>query len=181
MGKLTLLHDLNPRENLFESMKIEELFQGSATQLKGVSELRKSIVLSLLNNEIAATEQTNKTVSMLARHLRMFGKFFRRLQQLASERFALLPPSSDLVMFYWSQIVDSTSSPQNLVSGMVQTLFVSLYDSNSFSDSDNALFPVRFLVQGLVLFKDNLPQWVPVRKNGAPNKNSMAATFDIGH
>ncbi|PPQ83268.1 hypothetical protein CVT25_004007 [Psilocybe cyanescens] len=139
---------------------VEELFQGSASQVKALAELRKGIVMSLLNNELPANEQTRRTVSVLTRHLRTFGKYFRRLQQLSSERFISLPMSDDIVMYYWSQIVDSTSYPQNMV-----------------TDSDDALYPVRFLVQGLVLFKENLSKWTPTGRSGAPNKNNLSQEF----
>lgn len=46
----------------------------------------------------------------------------------------------------------------------------SAYNS-SFTDQPAALFPVRFLVQGLVLFKDLLGQWKAQRRDGTPNKN----------
>ncbi|ETW83875.1 hypothetical protein HETIRDRAFT_443980 [Heterobasidion irregulare TC 32-1] len=36
-------------------------------------------------------------------------------------------------------------------------------------DSPDAVYPIRFLVQGMVLFKDSLAQWVPVRKDGSEN------------
>lgn len=39
-------------------------------------------------------------------------------------------------------------------------------------DAAEAVFPVRFLVQALVLFRENLAQWAPVRKDGSPNEHS---------
>ncbi|KAH9482382.1 Importin-11 [Psilocybe cubensis] len=139
---------------------VEELFKNSAMQVKALSALRKGIVMSLMNNELPRNEQTRLTVSVMTRHLRTFGKFFRRLQQLSSERFISLSLSGDIVMYYWSQIVDSTEYPQNMI-----------------ADSDEALYPVRFLVQGLVLFKDNLSKWTPTSRSGVPNKNNLSQQF----
>lgn len=42
-------------------------------------------------------------------------------------------------------------------------------------DSPNAVFPVRFLVQAMVLFRESLAQWTPVRRDGTPNENSTLA------
>lgn len=53
----------------------------------------------------------------LTKHLRVFGKFFRRLQQLSADRFASLPLFNELVLFYWSEIVGSTDYPRQLISG----------------------------------------------------------------
>jgi hypothetical protein len=40
-------------------------------------------------------------------------------------------------------------------------------------DSDEVAYPLVFLVQGMVLFKDNLAQWSEVRKSGVHNINSL--------
>lgn len=39
------------------------------------------------------------------------------------------------------------------------------------------MYPVRFLVQGMVLFKENLAQWTPVRKDGTLNANCGYIVF----
>jgi len=91
-------------------------------QLKSVADLRKNIILAMLQANNPGDEATNRTLSVLTRHLRVFGKFFRRLQQLSLERFVALPMSGDLIMFYWSQVVDSTNHPQNLTSGQHSTI-----------------------------------------------------------
>jgi hypothetical protein len=49
--------------------------------------------------------------------MRVFGKFFRRLQQLSAERFASLPMSTELVLLYWSEIAESTKYPQKYIFG----------------------------------------------------------------
>ncbi|PPR07214.1 hypothetical protein CVT26_012647 [Gymnopilus dilepis] len=139
---------------------LEDLAQNSMNQVKALAESRKIIVLSLLQNTVSGSEPTQLAILILTRHLRTFGKFFRRMQQLSPERFALLPFSGELILFYWSQIVDSTNYPQTFI-----------------TDSDGTLYPVRFLVQGMVLFKESLSQWTPVRRKGAPNKNTLSQDF----
>lgn len=38
-------------------------------------------------------------------------------------------------------------------------------------DTYEAVFPIRLLVQGMVLFKDSLTQWAPKRRDGSDNLN----------
>ena len=92
-------------------------------QVKALAESRKIIVLSLLQNTVSGSEPTQLAILILTRHLRTFGKFFRRMQQLSPERFALLPFSGELILFYWSQIVDSTNYPQTFITGQTGFAF----------------------------------------------------------
>jgi hypothetical protein len=84
--------------------------------------LRKNILIAAGPLDASGSESTRRTVITLTKHLRVFGKFFRRLQQLSSERFASLPLSNELVLFYWSEIVDSTNYPHHVVSGQYFSL-----------------------------------------------------------
>ncbi|RDB22808.1 Importin-11 [Hypsizygus marmoreus] len=136
---------------------IQELFQNSAVQLKALTELRTNIVMSLGQR---LDPQSHRSIDMLTRHVRVFGKFFRRLQQLGQSRFVALPMCSELIMFYWSKVVEATSGPSELI-----------------SDSNDAVYPVRFLVQGMVLFKESLAQWTPIRRNGTPNEHFLSQEF----
>jgi hypothetical protein len=43
-------------------------------------------------------------------------------------------------------------------------------DLNIMTDGEDAVYPVRYLVQGMVLFRESLSQWVPIKK-GVPNEN----------
>lgn len=45
-----------------------------------------------------------------------------------------------------------------------------------FLDSPTAVFPLRFLVQAMVLFKESLAQWAPVRKDGTENVHGRTLT-----
>lgn len=42
------------------------------------------------------------------------------------------------------------------------------------TDSSTAVFPVRFLVQAMVLFKESLSQWIPVRKDGTESAQGQS-------
>ena len=94
------------------------MFQNSVAQVKALILMRQTVVLSMLQNDPAGNNQhLRRTISILTRHIRLFGKFFRRMQQLSHERFVLLPMSGDLIMFYWTQVVESTNYPENFVAG----------------------------------------------------------------
>ncbi|KAG5648935.1 hypothetical protein DXG03_000284 [Asterophora parasitica] len=138
---------------------IQELFQSSAIQLKTLTELRTNVLLAVMQTN-STDPRAQRTVDVFTRHLRVFGKFFRRLQQLSPARFVALSMCSDLILFYWSQVVNATSGPTTLI-----------------SDSNQAVYPVRFLVQGMVLFKESLAQWTPTRRDGTANENSLSKEF----
>ncbi|KAF9464415.1 armadillo-type protein [Collybia nuda] len=136
---------------------IRDLFQNSAIQLKTLVELRNNVVP---RDGTAKDVDSNRSVDILTRHIHIFGKFFRRLQQLSPPRFANLPMCSNLILFYWSQVVEATGGPPDQV-----------------ADANDAVYPIRFLVQGMVLFKEILAQWTPVRKDGTLNSNSLSQEF----
>jgi len=64
---------------------------------------------------------------------------------------------------------------------MLQVLYIFIIQRKGANtiplDSDNAVFPVRFLVQGMVLFKECLAQWAPTRRDGTVNKNGVFLTI----
>ncbi|KAH9938596.1 ARM repeat-containing protein [Fomitopsis serialis] len=146
--------------NSYEHLEpwIQQLFQASAMQLQSLSELRINLMLALQTTQ--TDEIGTRSVDILTRHVRLFGKLFRRMQQLASSRFIALPLCSDLVMYYWSKVVQASNAPAEAI-----------------SDTWSAVFPVRFLVQAMVLFKDSLAQWAPVRKDGSQNANALSKEF----
>jgi len=39
------------------------------------------------------------------------------------------------------------------------------------TDTSYAVFPVRMLVQAMVLFRESLKEWTPVRRDGTANEN----------
>ncbi|TFK43406.1 armadillo-type protein [Crucibulum laeve] len=138
---------------------ISELFQASSIQLPKLVQIRKELILTLIQRG-STDDFPRRSTDILSRHIRAFGKFFRRLQQLSHARFVNLPMCGDLILFYWSQVVEATGGA-----------------TENISDSNDALYPVRFLVQGMVLFKENLAQWTPVRRDGTANKNSLSKEF----
>lgn len=132
----------------------EQLFQASAVQLQTLSELRINLVLALQSATTDVVGQ--RSIDILTRHVRLFGKLFRQMQQKHASRFVSLPLCGDLVLYYWSKVVQASSAPQEYI-----------------TDTSYAVFPVRFLVQAMVLFKESLGQWAPVKKDGTENARGI--------
>jgi hypothetical protein len=63
-------------------------------------------------------QQASKPVDLLTRHIKLFGKFFRRLSQLGQRRFSELPPTDTLILFYWDQIIQAANAPAGLIAGL---------------------------------------------------------------
>jgi len=91
--------------------------------VKTLTELRSNTIIFLSQTGLTGDRHVRQSVDILTRHVLLFGKFFRRLQQLSHPRFVELPMCSDLVLFYWSQVVHATSGPPELIgSACVKTL-----------------------------------------------------------
>ncbi|KAF8557000.1 ARM repeat-containing protein [Imleria badia] len=137
-----------------------QLFQSSTVQLRALSELRIALVLAARTMP-ASDPITTLSIERLTRHIRAFGKFFRRLQQLDPAKFVELPACNDMVLYYWSKVVEATNHRSG---DMIQ-------------DSPAAVYPVRFLVQAMVLFKENLARWTPFRKGGPVTETTLSQQF----
>lgn len=96
-------------------VKVEQLFQASAVQLQTLSELRINLMFAL---QSAPTDQISaRSVDILTRHVRLFGKLFRRMQELSHPKFVALPLCGDLVLYYWSKVVQASSAPAEAIAG----------------------------------------------------------------
>ncbi|KAI6047441.1 ARM repeat-containing protein [Pisolithus marmoratus] len=136
-----------------------QLFQSSTAQLKLLSEQRISFVLAL-RSSLKSDPITAATTDILTRHVRIFGKFFRRLQQLEPAKFVELPTCNAMVLYYWEKVVQAANGSSDMA-----------------KDSSDAVFPVRFLVQAMVLFKENLAKWTPFRKGGPVSETTLSQQF----
>ncbi|KAH9846976.1 ARM repeat-containing protein [Lenzites betulinus] len=137
---------------------VTELFKISAVQLQAISELRIGLVSALGPEPYDL--HTDNSLSLLTRHVRIFGKLFRRMQRDAPSYFVTLPMCGDLVLYYWSKVVQATTGSTDQV-----------------EDSVTVVYPVRFLVQGMALFKDSLAQWAPKKKDGSTNDRVLSKEF----
>ncbi|CDO76254.1 hypothetical protein BN946_scf184470.g12 [Trametes cinnabarina] len=136
---------------------VNKVFQNSAVQLQAVSELRINLC-SALGSPTAPV--TQRALELLTRHLRIFGKLFRRMQRDSPTHFVTLPMCGDLVLYYWSKVVQATTGAPEQI-----------------ADSTQVVFPVRFLVQGMALFRDSLAQWAPKKKDGSQNDKVLSKEF----
>lgn len=98
-------------------IQLQDLFRSSVIQLQSLADLRHTIVFAFAQNGQLEPLSSSMSIGVLTRHIRLFGKFFRRLQQLSHARFVELPTCADLVLFYWSKVVDATSGPREYVAG----------------------------------------------------------------
>lgn len=110
--------------------------------------MRKDIMLSVKQQNLLINPQTQRTVSILTRHLRAYGKYFRRLQQLSQARFVDLPGSGELIMLYWSQIVESTEHNQSDIAGAVFRA-----NLDNLRNSDELQIPMKQCTQSGCSFK----------------------------
>ncbi|KAG2110216.1 uncharacterized protein F5147DRAFT_772483 [Suillus discolor] len=86
----------------------------------------------------------------------------RRLQQLKPKKFVQLPTANQIVLYYWDRVVQATNGPPELI-----------------QDAPTAVFPVRFLLQAMVLFKENLSRWMPFRKGGLKTETSIDCLWEL--
>jgi hypothetical protein len=73
--------------------------------------------MSLTRDGLALDSNARRSIDILTRHIRHFGKFFRRLQQLSQSRFVELPMCGEMILFYWSQVDEATRGPPELIAG----------------------------------------------------------------
>ncbi|KAI0660923.1 ARM repeat-containing protein [Cubamyces menziesii] len=137
---------------------VNEVFQNSTVQFQAISELRINVVSALGSPPTDPVAQ--RALDLFTRHVRIFGKLFRRMQRSSTARFVALPMCGDLVLYYWSKVVQATTGPPEQI-----------------ADSSQVTFPVRFLVQGMALFRDSLAQWAPTKKDGSPNDRVLSKEF----
>ncbi|KAG8903449.1 hypothetical protein FRB99_003271 [Tulasnella sp. 403] len=109
---------------------------------------RLSIATSLRDATLSPEPGSLRCLELLTKHVKAFGKAFRRMQQTGIARFVELPNCNPLVLSYWDKVVQATHAPPDAI-----------------AESYTALYPVHSVVQGLAIFKDSLAQWSPVRKS----------------
>ncbi|KAI0053014.1 ARM repeat-containing protein [Auriscalpium vulgare] len=136
-----------------------QAFQSSALQLKSLYEMRISLFNAVRLSGTRPDATATRSLDLLTRYVRTLGKFFRRVQQLNVNHFVELPFCDELVSYYWDKVVQANSTPELI------------------ADSPEAVFPVRFLVQGMVLFKESLAQWSPSRKVKSSSGSTLPKDF----
>jgi hypothetical protein len=97
--------------------QFEEFFKSSGFQMQSLYEHRITITTSLNLSSLPNAPPVFSTIERITRHARAFGKFFRRMQQLETRRFVLLPICTDVVLYYWSKVVQSTEVSPELING----------------------------------------------------------------
>jgi hypothetical protein len=108
---------LSPRDYRDREQQVSEFFRSAVIQLQALSEMRINLVLALRSSGTAINAVMSRSVDQLTRHVRLFGKCFRRFQQLGAQRFINLPFCNELVLYYWSKVVQAASGPSELIIG----------------------------------------------------------------
>lgn len=92
---------------MFFREQLTQVFYNSIQQLQTLVIQRAEIIklqVALPNSQAFVTHQ------ILTKHIRRFGKFYLRLASVDHKRLAELPNCSDMVMFYWTQIVEAAKN-----------------------------------------------------------------------
>jgi len=139
--------------------------------MQSLYEHRITITTSLNSSNLPNTPSVLLAIEKITRHVRTFGKFFRRFQQLDTKKFVLLPICTDIVLYYWNKVVQSTEVSPELINGTLLRIYAHHCLLEGLADTPYAVFPVRMLVQAMVLFRESLKEWTPVRRDGTANEN----------
>jgi hypothetical protein len=99
-------------------VQFQEFFKSSAFQMQSLFERRIDLTTSLLVSN-SVDVGVLSSVDKLTRHLRVFGKFFRRLQQLNNKQFVLLPMCTDIILYYWSKVVQASNASPEFIGGLL--------------------------------------------------------------
>lgn len=78
-----------------------------------------------------------------------------------------------MVLYGWNNVVEATNAPSDFILGMlIHQNERATYDRIYLSDSEDAVYPTKHLVEALVLFKESLTQWSTKPKKGITNPDS---------
>ncbi|KAG8934669.1 hypothetical protein FRC02_009496 [Tulasnella sp. 418] len=154
----------NKQKTQEEEQAFNNFFAFTINQLQGLWSFRTALAEALYLKQIPASDVTIKTLELITRRVKAFGKGFRRMQQTGIVRFVTLPGCSQLVLYYWDRVMEATNALPEYT-----------------ADSPHAVYPVQLLVQCLAIFKDSLAQWSPSRKASGtqldPNNETLPLEF----
>ncbi|EJD53690.1 ran binding protein 11 [Auricularia subglabra TFB-10046 SS5] len=140
-----------------ESMVLE-FFKTTSTMIQPFYEVRTSIAIAMLESGVQ-NPAARTTLDIFTRHVRHYGQLFRKMAVGNITRFVAIPGSTDLVLFYWSIVLQAANADPKLR-----------------SEANDAIHPLQFICQALALMKDTLPQWSPTKKGIAP-ESVLSADF----
>ena len=79
-------------------------------------ELRVNLLLAVGSSVLDPVSV--RSLDYLTRHVKAFAKMFRTLQHTHQKEFIALPMSNDLVLYYWSTVVQASQGSRDLVAGI---------------------------------------------------------------
>ncbi|KZP00014.1 ARM repeat-containing protein [Calocera viscosa TUFC12733] len=150
--------------------KLTEAMRISVEQFQVLCNMRMQLIsalnqtdpplLSGPNGTICNDPAMAATLTLLTRHVMVFGKVFRRLCQLKRDAFVSHLSTPHLITFYWNLVTNATQLPTVI-------------------DSPFALYPLRLLVQALFLFREFMQDWsLLARRHKVENLQELLASPD---
>ena len=106
----------------YHRSQIDEFFKSSGFQMQSLYEKRITVTMALSSSNLPNTPAVLSSIEKITGHLRTIGKFFRRLQQLETKKFVLLPICTDIVLYYWNKVVQSTEVSPELINGISEMI-----------------------------------------------------------
>jgi hypothetical protein len=128
-------------------MQIHQLIQHTAHYLPIVHAHRLRLVSQ------PQTGETAKLLRSLIKHIRAIGKWWRMMIALDPKHFCQIPQSVQGIGWWWGEVGGVVAGSDGAVAsdGRLRRTFT------ADSDSDAVAYPKRFLLLGMLLFKDILP------------------------
>lgn len=94
-------------------------FQHTIQEVRHFVSLRSSFVASVLASNRLNDVACRRTMDLLVKRIKGYGKFYFRLAMLNPGRFVELPSCTDMIMFYWTEIEKATEAPPQSIAGEV--------------------------------------------------------------
>ncbi|KZO89765.1 hypothetical protein CALVIDRAFT_569640 [Calocera viscosa TUFC12733] len=150
--------------------KLTEAMRISVEQFQVLCNMRMQLIsalnqtdpplLSGPNDTTCSDPPISATLTLLTRHVMVFGKVFRRLCQLKRDAFVSYLFTPHLITFYWNLVTNATQLPPVI-------------------DSPFALYPLRLPVQALFLFREFMQDWsLLARRHKVENLQELLALPD---
>jgi hypothetical protein len=95
--------------------QLRQVCQSAAAQLPVLANLRGELTLQYHHSP--TSDIGLRGIERFTRHVLVYGKMFRRLQQVDKTRFAALPGFTEVVLYYWSKVVQSTQVAADFIAG----------------------------------------------------------------
>jgi hypothetical protein len=111
--------------------------------------------------------EASKTLRSLTKFIRAIGKFYEHIMHIDPKAFAAIEGTVNAVGWWWGEVttaIQRGEMPQDGTFSRVMEAFAQL--TYAAIDDETARYPKRFMLLGLVLFKNILPVLSTDHQNG---------------